>query len=322
MRRALACLAFVLLPATGWAEDAQRFASFFLENDFFAGTDRHYTNGLQVAFVTPLDSLPQGVRNLPPFDRSAEKDVVLAFGQRIYTPANTQDTVPDPRDRPYAGWLYGLADVQVRNDETLDHVTLTLGVVGPAALARQTQDVFHHVTGTRRVDGWNAQLRNEPAVTVAFERAWPAVASGRLGGLRHDLAVRSGATLGNVITYANVGTVWRAGTVLPADLPATQISLGPPRDGFRGAPANGWYAWGGADARAVARNIFLDGNSFRDGPSVKRKVGGHDLQVGIAAIWTTMRLSFTLVQRGREFEGQRSPDRFGQLALSLPYQTR
>ena len=322
MSRALACFAFLLFPLAAAADAGERprFASFFLENDFFAGTDRHYTNGLQLAFVTPLASLPAVVRALPPFDRSAERDVVLAFGQRIYTPADTHRADPDPLDRPYAGWLYGLADVQVRNEGTLDHVTLTLGVVGPAALARETQALFHRATGTRGVDGWSAQLRNEPAVTVGFERAWPAVIAGRWGGMNHDFAIRTGATLGNVFTYANAGAVWRTGTVLPADLPATQISLGPPRDGFRGAPAEGWYAWGGADGRAVLRNVFLDGNTFRDGgPSVKRKVGGYDLQVGVAAIWPAMRLSFTLVQRGREFEGQRSPDRFGQVALSLPY---
>ena len=319
MSRALACLALLWLPAFAAADERPRFASLFLENDYFVGTDRHYTHGMQAAFVAPLEALPATVRALPPFDHSTERDVVLAFGQRIYTPADTHRAEPDPLDRPYAGWLYGLADVQVRHASTLDHVTLTLGVIGPAALARQTQDVFHHATRTRPVQGWGAQLHDEPAFTLGYERAWPAIVSGAWGALRHDLAMRAGATLGNVFTYANAGTVWRVGTALPADLPATQVSLGPPRDGFRGAPVEGWYAWAGADGRAVLRNVFLDGNTFRDSASVKRKVGGYDLQVGIAAIRATMRVSFTLVQRGREFEGQRSPDRFGQLALSLPY---
>ena len=78
MRRAFVALAFLLLPAAAFAQERPRFASFFLENDFFAGTDRHYTNGLQVAFVTPLAALPQVVRDFPPFDRSTERDVVLA----------------------------------------------------------------------------------------------------------------------------------------------------------------------------------------------------------------------------------------------------
>ncbi len=41
-----------------------RFASFTFENDFFAGYDRHYTNGVQLAALVDLDEappwLPQG----------------------------------------------------------------------------------------------------------------------------------------------------------------------------------------------------------------------------------------------------------------------
>lgn len=243
------------------ADGGARFASFTMENDFFAGYDRHYTNGLQLAFVTPVSTLPTPIRSLPPLRWTAEPDVVLAIGQRIYTPTDTDREDPDPADRPYAGWLYMLADVQARGGDALDHVTVTLGVVGPASLARQTQDAFHHVTNTQPVRGWDAQLRNEPAFTIGFERAWPKVVRGM----------------------------------------------------------QGWYAWAGADGRAVARNVFIDGNTFRDGPGVKRRPLGYDLQLGIAAVWPTLRASFTFVQRGREFEGQPSPDRFGQLALSLPY---
>ena len=283
------------------AEETPRFASFTLENDFFAGYDRHYTNGLQLAFV-------------------ARPNLVLAIGQRIYTPVNTDLAVPDPADRPYAGWLYGMADIQMPTRETTDHVTITLGMVGPASLARQTQDAFHQVTNTQPVRGWDYQVRNRAAVTVGYERAWASLLQGRIGALRHDTSIRAGATVGNVLTYANLGAVWRIGTALPADWPATHISLGPPRDGFRGAPGmKGWYVWVGADARAVARNVFIEGSTYHDQPRVDRRNTGYDMQVGVAAVWPTMRVGFTFVERGREFEGQGSPDRFGQLAISLPY---
>ena len=317
LRRLLPVLLCVALPA--WGQEEARFASFTLENDIFSGQDRHYTNGLQLAFVTPLRKLPAGIRELAPFKWSAGAEVVLAVGQRIYTPANTELAVPDPGDRPYAGWLYALADVQTARGPTVDHVTVTVGVVGPASLARRTQEVSHRSLRSGESRGWSAQLRNEPTVSIGFERAWIGDARPAFGRLRHDVAARAGVTLGNVLTYANAAAVWRIGTALPDDFPATFISLGPPRDGFRGAGAQrGWYAWAGAEGRAIARNIFLDGNSFRDGPGVKRRPLGHDLQLGIAGVWPDYRLSFTYVERGREFEGQRSPDRFGQVAGSMP----
>jgi hypothetical protein len=321
LRALVLFLASLLLePALAWAGEGPRFASFTLENDFFAGQDRHYTNGLQLAFVTPIDAMPASLRALPPVRWSDATDVVFAFGQRLYTPSDTQVRVPDAKDRPYAGWLYGLLDVQSRNNGfVVDHVTLTLGVVGPSALGRQTQDLFHRATQSRKSAGWGSQLHDEPAITVAFERAWPALVHGPFFGWKQDLSPIAGATVGNVLAYVDAGAIWRFGSVLPDDLPATHVSLGPSRDGYRGTRQAGWYVWAGGEARAVAHNIFLDGNTGRGGPSVKRKVGGYDLELGVALVWPTMRVSFMLVERGREFEGQRAPDRFGQLAISVPY---
>ena len=46
-----AMLAASLAGATG-AQGETRFASFTFENDFFAGYDRHYTNGITLAYTT------------------------------------------------------------------------------------------------------------------------------------------------------------------------------------------------------------------------------------------------------------------------------
>lgn len=310
--------ALLCLSASCVAGAQPRYASFTFENDFFAGYDRHYTNGLQAAFLVPLADLPAFARHAWPFTLGDDPNAVIAIGQRIYTPVDTDRREPDPEDRPYAGWLYALADVRTRREAAIDHVTVTLGVVGPAALARQTQSAFHHATGTSPVRGWSAQLRNEPAITVGWERAWPARDRLCRGAWCADLTPRVGGTVGNVLTYAAAGVVARFGTTLPEDLPATHLSLGPPRDGFRGGPP-GTYVWIGAEARAVARNLLVQGNTFRDGPGVEREPFGHDVQVGWAWVTHAWRVGFTFVQRSREFRGQRGPDRYGQLAISLPY---
>lgn len=241
------------------------------------------------------------------------------MGQRIFTPTKTYLDPPDPRDRPYAGWLYVMGDWRTRVEPTVDHLTVTVGVVGPGSLARQAQDLVHHVLNEAPSAGWSSQLHSEPTAMVAYERAWPAIARGALGAASYDVSTRVGASVGTPLTYASAGTVFRYGNYLPLDLPVTHISLGPPRDGFRGAGGRGWYAWAGLDARAVARNTFIDGNTFRDSASVKREPFGFDLQIGIAHVWRTARIGFALIQRSREFEGQPRPDRFGQLALSFAY---
>jgi hypothetical protein len=132
-----------------------------------------------------------------------------------------------------------------------------------------------------------------------------------------DFSPRIGATLGNVFTYASTGAVLRYGEHLPADLPATQISLGPPRDGYRGTSQFGYYVWTGADFRAVGHNVFLEGSTYADGGHVQRERFGYDLQLGAAMAWPTARLGFSFVRRSREFEGQHRPDQFGQLTVSF-----
>jgi hypothetical protein len=305
---AAALAAAVALPAPA----APRFVSFTLENDFLAGYDRHYTNGVQAAWLADMDELPQALRALPPLSWSEERDVVMAIGQRIYTPIDQSREVPDPGDRPYAGWLYLLTEVRTRKGPEIDHVSGTIGIAGPASLGRQTQDLAHALIGQERAQGWDSQLHNRATFTLGFERTWPRVAQAQFAGHRADLAMRAGATVGNVFTYANVGAVARYGDNLPDDVPTTHISLAPSRDGYRGSQAaRGWYAWLGVDARAVARNLFLEG--------VTRKPYGGDLQAGVALTWPGARLAFALVQRSPEFEGQAGPDRFGQLAVSFAY---
>jgi len=299
------------------AEDPQRrrFASLTFENDFFVGFDRHYTNGIQLAFLTDI---PQGLRDVPPFAWSADPDFVMAIGQRIFTPQNTDLVPPDPADRPYAGWLYLMADFRVRSGAVIDHLTANVGLVGPSARGRQVQNGIHGLLSQEPAHGWDAQISDELTLMLGYERAWRAVLDGRLGERRYDLSPRVSATLGNVLTYASAGAVLRFGSELPDDLPASHISLGPPRDGYRGASRFGWYLWTGVDARAVARNMFLEGHAARD-PGVERKPFGFDLQAGATLVWPSVRLGFAVVQRSREFHGQDKPDRFAQLSLSVGF---
>ncbi|HSN21504.1 MAG TPA: lipid A deacylase LpxR family protein [Usitatibacter sp.] len=296
-----------------------RFASITFENDFFAGYDRHYTNGLQLAFLAELADVPAALRASRPLAWSAEPEAVVAIGQRIYTPSDTDITVPDPRDRPYAGWLYAMTDVRTRIAPTIDHLTLVAGVVGPASLARQMQDGVHRLLHEPLSKGWDYQVRTRPTFMVGYERAWPGVLEAPVGHDRMDLALRAGAALGTPFTYADAGAVLRYGRNLPADIPATHLSLGPPRDGFRGTRAFGWYLWAGVEARAIGYNTFIQGSTFRQAPDVNLEHFGYDAQVGVTLAWPEARVGFSLVQRSKEFDRQQGDDRYGQLAVSFAY---
>src|SRR5262249_52081233 len=54
-------------------------------------------------------------------------------------------------------------------------------------------------------------------------------------------------------------------------------------------------------ARAVARNIFLDGTWISDSRRVHREPGYYDLKWGIRLRWTGFMLDYEFTRRSREF---------------------
>ena len=309
-------LGFSVLPI---ASAQPTFVTLTSDNDWFAHQDRHYTTGSHIAFVRPVDGLPDSVRNFTPLVWSADRIVAFAIGQRLYSPGNTNPKPEEPPDRPFAGWVYAQADIRIQTGAIVDHLSASIGYIGPAAGGKQLQNVAHHIIAARELEGWEKQLRSEPTLSLGFERSWPSLVGSRMGPRALDLSPYVGAVVGNVYTYAYAGLIARFGRNLPDDLPAAQITLGTPLDGYRGASGFGWYVWLGADARVVAWNVFLDGSTFRDSPKVDRKPLQHDVQLGLVFAWPKARAGFTVVQRSREFDGQAGVDRFGRLSISFAY---
>jgi hypothetical protein len=76
-----------------------------------------------------------------------------------------------------------------------------------------------------------------------------------------------------------------------------------------------WSVFAGLEGRAVGRNIFLDGNTFRDSPSVDKKYFVGDANIGVALTYGRTQLTYTLNWRSEEFQGQDKPDIFGAIGL-------
>lgn len=320
-------IAEVYSPAAFAEEEAYHSGgifSFVLENDLFANTDRHYTNGARFSWLTAEGKEPDWLEKVgkafPMFYGAKDIRVAYALGQNMYTPRNIARRNPNPDDQPYAGWLYGSVGLIGETGSRLDQLLLTLGVVGPASGAEPTQKFVHRITGSTQPQGWDEQLKNEPTAQLTYERSWRALASGKLWGFSADATPHAGAALGNVFIYANTGLTFRFGQNLPNDYGTPRIQPSLPGSGFfRPVETFGWYLFAGVDGRAVGRNIFLDGNSFRDGPSVDRKIFVGDAQAGLAIIWNDIRFAYTHVLRTKEFREQRDITQFGAFSVSLQF---
>lgn len=297
--------------------------SVVLENDLFSSTDRHYTNGIRFAWLSPESHIPKWadwMTALLPHTENSPKRMQVALGQSMYTPQDISLRTPIRDDRPYGGWLYGSLGVVADSGRTLDNLMLSVGVVGPASQADNSQKFIHRLIGSPHPFGWRNQLKNEPGVQLTYERKWRALYEFSPFGAGVDATPHVGFNLGNVFTDASVGATFRLGYDLPADYgpPRIRPSL-PGSDFFIPTRTLGGYLFAGVEGRAVGRNIFLDGNTFTDSLHVEREPLVGSLQAGAALTWANTRLSYTHVFMTREFKGQGSTDQFGAVSLSLRF---
>ncbi len=309
----------------GESEANDRAFSFTLENDLFTNLDRHYTNGIGLAWADGGDAAPawatRAANLVPFFQDEGITRAVYGLGQNLYTPDNIRRGVPDADDRPYAGWLYGSIGLLRQTPERLDQLQLSLGVVGPAAMGEPTQKFVHKLIGSPDPRGWSTGLDNEPAVLLVYQRSWRPERPKPIGTFEIDLTPNLGGALGNVFTYAEAGATLRFGPDLPDDYGPPRLQPGLPGSAFFGAPTRGfsWYAFAGVEGRAVLRNLFLDGNTFSDSRRVDKNLFVGDLQIGLALTFGSFRLAAVNVLRTDEFDGQKDADAFGGLSLSLLY---
>lgn len=322
-------IATALAAPPAFADDDDWVWSVQIENDMFgSGVDQHYTHGTRISAQVPLDDegwLTRKVLHLsdrtPGYATIATSRVSYVLGQSMYTPSDITIPAPQPNDRPYAGWTYVGAAVETVRPKTTDIIELNVGIVGPSSYAEQIQTRVHDIVGSPEPRGWEHQLSDEPGIVLAYVRRWRDKPLGDLYGWSSDVVPHAGLNAGNIFTYGAIGATFRIGHNLATDEgPPRAIRPSLPGSDFFDADAMpGGYFFVGFEARAMARNIFLDGNTFRDSASVDKELLVGDIQAGFVLNAGSYRLALSQTIRSREFEGQESTDMFGALTLSVRF---
>lgn len=319
-------------------QDSATFTVLF-ENDLFGNSDQNYTSGVQLNWMSPDLSDYRDSEQLPgwavpiveslPFinEPGLQRNVGFGIGQKIYTPEDTDRRELIENDQPYAGWLYLSAAFHNKNESRLDTFEIQLGVVGPAALGEETQNFVHDLRGIRDAQGWDNQLNNEPGIILIAERKNRLLQEPIYSRFGYDVISHYGGGLGNVHTYASAGIEGRIGWNVPVDFGSARIRPG----GDTNAPVDSSdprfsrestfsaHLFAGVTGNVVARNIFLDGNSFSSSHSVDRRWLVGDLAIGASVMYGRLKLSYAQVLRTREFDEQDDNHEFGSLSLSYTF---
>ena len=298
------------------------------ENDFWVigGTDRYYTNGLfmdvRYNHAPECGSLMRmlGMAIGMAEDCGATTDDTYGYGYSvghlIFTPADIEDPEPQFTDRPWAGYLYGAVSFQrdhtVNDLSVYDTLDLQLGVIGEVSGAAGVQIKWHKFIGEERPNGWDNQLPDEPAFLVKFKREWPAWREWRVTDFDTHLRLRPfiEGQAGTVALRAKAGLETRIGHNMKDD---------PLRGDWSAADKPTWFAFMNVNGSAVAHNIFLASNVFRNSLSVPQKHFVAELKYGVTVQWKRFFLTFSEIWQSKEFSNQPKGHRYGAVRLTWYY---
>ena len=321
--------------------------SFGFENDLFADTDRFYTNGIKLNWISPelqwfedlewikqdaflSNTVKQFIKLLPySNDPDRQRQFSFSIGQKMFTPDDISNRNLIATDRPYAGWLYGDVAFHSKNQRRLDTFEIQLGLIGDISLAEEAQDLIHSIRGIDKANGWDNQLGNEPGIAMVYDRKQRVIRrTDIVNYVGFDTILHYGGAIGNVFTDLNGGGEFRIGWNLPTDFGSALIrpagNTNAPTDANdpryqNGKEAFSMYVFAGANGRWVLRDIFLDGNTFSNSHSVDKKSLVGEFIVGSSIVIKNVKLSYAQVFRSKEFKGQNSGQSFGSISLSYTY---
>lgn len=285
-----------------------------IENDIYF-SDRYYTNGLKLSYTQEGDDFLTSrlqfaaLRLFVPDGRQAFETV--SIGQKMCVSSDIHIPNPPVDDRPYAGWLYASFGSHLASRDRLDSFAVNLGVVGPMSLAEDAQKLFHSIIGADWPEGWHNQIKNEPAIILAYEHVERLYRAEISDGFSTDVLGSVGGELGNAMTQARARLLWRFGFNMPYSFMPNRIDSSDGNDvQWRPTDASpDWhlFAYGGGAARFVGYDITLDGNTYRGGSSVVPKWLVGEALAGVSARYKFFQADLNWTLRSAEFNTQKHP---------------
>ncbi len=247
---------------------------------------------------------------LPWISSAAPARVSYSVEQAAMTPSEVAKA--DGRAvRPNAGYLAFNTRVAFKEEKSkrwqrIDTIDMAIGAIGEASGAK----ALHGALPGHDTTSWNG-IESEPIVNLGYEYGHRFFAFEPTGTENIEIHPYVGGALGNALTYGSIGLNVRFGRNLFRDMGAPRQRTLLSGENF--VEPGKYWAWNlfmGIEGRAIAHNVFLDGNLLQDSISVDKKPFVYDFQMGAEVGYGAYRLHVMNVYRSREFDGQQYTTEF------------
>ena len=317
---------FLLLSSHLFAQDKDWIldrANFYVENDVYSGTDNQYSAGESLTFLYHIPDENYPLYNLLGLTNEDNFSYfTFSLTSQIFTPTDILQTELITNDRPYAGWLYAESTMHKAFKNELRSLSFKLGVIGPNSGAEHIQNNFHLLIGSPNVNGWDNQLKDEIAFSLKYTEKYR-LETLDTGYFQSSFIPFASIELGTIALNATVGFNTRIGWNIPKDYGVSSIDIGadpgiPMFKEYKSIKKNPWsFSFNlTAATSAVGRDIFLDGNTFRDSHLVKKENFVHYYGFGFTLRYKKFVFDFMDIHNSKQFKLQKEPHSIGTLIVS------
>lgn len=299
------------------------------DNDLLTGSDRGYTNGVRLSYLTDTADENDGksarfartlrdeLRFLPGIGASDSKHAVtLSLRQFMVTPEDITVENPQFDDIPYAGHLSFSGTLWSWDADTITGFGAHIGVIGPESGAESVQKWVHKTTGSDKPQGWGNQLGTDVVGGIQGAHGRKLLQLGQDGNIEQRVSVIGAALLSSFRTSAKAGLVWQLGRHLPInfvpDYAGTSSTIALPGS-FKDSGSS-WSVYVGLGVEYVGYS-YIDDNAgayrFDEGPLIG--------QLGLGATWQWDHLLASVTLRASTSEDERHKDNFSFGTLSVSW---
>lgn len=307
-----------------------------MENDFLAGTDRFYTNGIILEVSFNNEKFEKFFKKLG-YDHS---DLFVTCRQEIYNPS---DRNIEEKMENEPGWA-GVAscggainsykmDKDRARIKILDRINAQIGILGEGAFGKQVQNGFHRLIGDKEVH-WDYQVDDKFLVEVEIERNIKIAEGNILGSNRPDynVIVSVAGKAGTIVNNAGAGflvnfrllgsliDMYTANKFGPSDL--ERLAMMSPEARVKELVCKkDWNInlYLGADSKIVLNNNRIDDTDF----NVSSQAVYYDIKGGVVVNYKKVFFELGIVSRSSEWKVDGNSDgprhTWGHLGLTVPF---